>query len=194
MSEDTKVIKLFHNSSNVDKLIFLSKALALGDQDFVITEAFRDVVKSINSGDRKIVIDGPTGVGKSMALAAIETLYRAGERPCFVWSSRVISGPSFDNYVRSIYEEAGNVSGFPHRILQYILPHPSKHICLKFCTESFSRFTYHYKIILSEWMMGFICRRVLPALLAYYRNYLNTFEAISRLRVNFSSNFWHYQI
>jgi ABC-type iron transport system FetAB ATPase subunit len=70
----------------VDKVIFLYKALALCEQDFVTTESFRKVV---NAGDKKILIAGPTGVGKSMAQAAIETLY-CGKRPCYVWSSRTI--------------------------------------------------------------------------------------------------------
>jgi hypothetical protein len=57
---------------------------------FVVTEGFKAVWEKLKSGKcKQIAINGPKGVGKSLALAAIATLLRRDGKKCFLWTPDV---------------------------------------------------------------------------------------------------------
>ena len=68
---------------------------------FLVTENFQKLLKAIDSGKEIIAIRGPKGVGKSLALAAIEARY-SNSRPCFLFSPDAF-GSSRDNYLLERY-------------------------------------------------------------------------------------------
>lgn len=54
-----------------------------------------------------ITIRGPKGVGKSLALAAIDVHYR-GSRPCLLFSPQTLTPGLFECYVEEVYKLEDN--------------------------------------------------------------------------------------
>ena len=44
--------------------------------EYVITEGFRNLLKTLNGGEKAVVLQGPKGVGKSAALGALTVVSR----------------------------------------------------------------------------------------------------------------------
>lgn len=84
----------------------------INEQKFVITKSFRELVENFNDGFKILTINGPKGVGKSLALAAICALNK-GKSPCLVISPlTTISSGYFHNYVKEVYAQHGKSKCF----------------------------------------------------------------------------------
>jgi reverse gyrase len=70
----------------------------------VCTSKFEVLLNGLNSGQfSKFSISGPKGVGKSLALAAIATLFRKDGKKCFLWSPRFFDCDGFPEYVVEVF-------------------------------------------------------------------------------------------
>ena len=75
----------------------------IDEQKFVITKSFRELVKNFNDGFKILTINGPKGVGKTLALAAIYALNK-GKSPCLIISPlTLMSTTFFYDYVKEVY-------------------------------------------------------------------------------------------
>lgn len=84
----------------------------INEQKFVITKSFRELVENFNDGFKILTINGPKGVGKSLALAAICALNK-GKSPCLVISPlTTMSSGYFHNYVKEVYAQHGKSKCF----------------------------------------------------------------------------------
>jgi ABC-type lipoprotein export system ATPase subunit len=73
------------------------------DDTFVVTEGFKALWEKLKSGKcKQIAINGPKGVGKSLALAAIATLLRRDGKKCFLWTPR-INNPFYRSYAQEVF-------------------------------------------------------------------------------------------
>ncbi len=98
-----KDIKLFQGFSKAEEHHF-RKFLSIIKRNtyYVVTDTFRELVKKLDSGEKEFAIGGPEGVGKSMALAAIASLYHE-KRQCFLWSPLIRNDDVFKSYVEAIF-------------------------------------------------------------------------------------------
>ena len=71
----------------------------------MVTQAFRDLITKLNDGKGRVAIDGPKGVGKSLALGAIGTLCKKAGRPCILVSPKTEVNDEFRSYVEEIFTE-----------------------------------------------------------------------------------------
>ncbi len=94
-------IELFEGFSEIERVHFKS-SLCIEVNKFVVTNKFKKLIENLNSGVENIAIGGPKGVGKSMALGAIATLYHK-ERKCFLWSPVIEAEDHFKSYVEYIF-------------------------------------------------------------------------------------------
>ena len=105
---EEKFIQLCDNFSDAKKFyfegIFPQSSYEPG---FLITREFKKLNEHLGTAKRKFLIRGPKGVGKSMALAAIATLYHK-KRPCFLWSPRATEMESvYWDYLCDLCREFG---------------------------------------------------------------------------------------
>ena len=63
----------------------------------MVTKGFKGAIDMLNNGQKEIVIQGPKGVGKSMALCAIAFLSK-NKYPCLLYTLEPLS-PCFKAYV-----------------------------------------------------------------------------------------------
>ena len=90
-------LKLYEGFNAVKTEYFLRGNPNLcGDAYFLMTEKFKSLCKGLDEGKR-IQIRGPKGVGKSVTLAAIATLYHK-KRPCLFWYPDTCKSVDFQSY------------------------------------------------------------------------------------------------
>ena len=89
--------------------IYIKLTLSETSEVFVVTEQFREVMDLVYSENiKKIVIDGPKGVGKSMSLIAIAAILDSDDRPYFLWTPESYSTCWYEMYLRDICKPAAD--------------------------------------------------------------------------------------
>ena len=108
MMVDTDVLTLFEGSPA--QRHYFQSVLQFSTDNYVVTESFKDLCKLLESRNSREIctISGPRGVGKSLALAAVASLY-CKERPCLLWSPISTSSPpdTFYETLKEVYHQFG---------------------------------------------------------------------------------------
>lgn len=82
-----------------EELQLMADVFFITKRMFVVTEGFKALVQSLNSGRCLINIKGSKGVGKTMALFALAVLLKESGHPFFLYSAGVQKETLFATYV-----------------------------------------------------------------------------------------------
>ena len=85
-----------------------SGVLSIGINKYVVTNAFKEVVRKIERGT-SLVIRGPKGEGKRMALCALAALCKNKKYPCILYALQSLNSPHFTEYVKEVYKYLGEL-------------------------------------------------------------------------------------
>lgn len=94
-------------------------------EKYLVTNQFKNLLATLNNGERMVVLKGPKGVGKSATLGALTAV---SQLPTFLCGVKCSEGRIWQRYLRNLTNQSSPTTKKPH------LDPGEFHSCVPLCT------------------------------------------------------------